>query len=161
MRSFALWTLGAAAAFLATAGAFLLLANSGGSAADGPISRAEPSEPALALSFPEDRLEDLQRRPGQKVALDVENAGNEELANVNLMLDVTSEDTARPHERLYQESVENLPPASSVTVEFEIDLSSPPLPDGNPAAEQDREILEARATTPEGVSTVKTAVVAP
>lgn len=172
MRGVALWVLGASVAFLVMAGAFLLLANLASDPATGdPIPRAEPSdpeppEPVLTLNLPEDRLENLERRPGQKLAVDVENSGSEELTGVDLTLDVTSENTAQPHARSYQASVENLSPATSATVEFEIDLSSP-IPVGNEAGPggaskaPTREILEARATTPEGYSTVKTAVLAP
>lgn len=167
MRSVALWTLGGLFAFLATAGAFLFLANLGdGAAASDPIPRAEPSEtaepgPALVLGLPEERLEPLQRRPGQRLALDVGNEGDEEMPGVELALDVVSENTARPRQRSYEQTVEQLAPGETAIVEFEIDLSPPP-PDGMPEpAQQPREILEVRASTPEGASAVKTAVLAP
>lgn len=172
MRGVALWALGTTVAFLATAGAFLLLANLGGvPARSDPIPQVDPSQsqysgPTLLLDLPEDRLEGLERRPGQRLALDVENGGDEELPSVDLTLDVTSEDTARPRTRSYREAVEHLAPDESTTVEFEIDLS-PPMPaegrEANPAGTdpQAREILEIRATTPEGASAVKTAVLAP
>lgn len=167
MRSVALWTLGGLFAFLATAGAFLFLANLGdGAAASDPIPRAEPSEtaepgPALVLGLPEERLEALQRRPGQRLALDVGNEGDEEMPGVELALDIVSENTARPRQRSYEQTVEQLAPGETAIVEFEIDLSPPP-PDGMPEpAQQPREILEVRASTPEGASAVKTAVLAP
>ena len=174
MRGVALWVLGAAVAFLVTAGAFLLLANLGGTpAASGPIPRADPSEaqdskPILVLDLPEDRLEGLERRPGQVLALDVENGGDEEIPSVDLTLDVTSGNTAQPRKRSYRETVERLTPDELATVEFEIDLS-PTMPAGGregpaPPASADpqaREILEVRATTPRGASAVKTAVLAP
>ncbi len=172
MRGVALWTLGAAVAFLATAGAFLLLANLGGglTVSDGPIPQADPSKaqdskPTLVLELPEDRLEGLERKPGQRLALDVENGGDEEFPSVDLTLDVTSGDTAQPRKRSYRETVEQLAPNEPATVEFEIDLS-PPLPAASREApagadSQSREILEVRATAPEGASAVKTAVLAP
>jgi hypothetical protein len=160
--------------FLMTAGAFLLLANLGSAPATGGlIPRAEPAETetpesTLTLSIPEEQLEDLERRPGQKLTLDVENSGSDELAIVDLALDITSENTVRPHARSYQASVEDLSPAVTATVEFEIDLSSPTMPaddrEGGPGSANQsppREILEARATTPDGYSTFKTAVLAP
>lgn len=172
MKGIALWALGATAAFLAAAGAFLLLANLlGNPAASDPIPRADSSQaqgsgPALLLDLPEERLEGLEKRPGQRLVLDVENGGDEELPRVDLTLDVTSGNTARPRKRSYQDTVERLAPGESTTVEFEIDLSPQmsaegrePSPAG--AASQPREILEARATTSEGVSAVKTAVLAP
>ncbi len=171
MKGVALWALGATVAFLATAGAFLLLANLGGvPPANDPIPQVDPSQvqysgPTLLLDLPEDRLEGLERRPGQRLALDVENGGDEELPSVDLTLDVTSGDTARPRKRSYRKTVEQLAPGESTAVDFEIDLS-PPMPaegrEANPAGAdpQARKILEVRATT-EGASAVKTAVLAP
>ncbi len=147
--------MGAAVAFLATAGAFLLFASLDLATSD-PIPRAEPARDpgsVLALELPENRLEGLEREPGQKLALDVENRGDEELASVDLALGVASEDTARPDTRYYQRTVEGLAQGETITVEFEIDLSSP--------SASDRGILEFRATTPDGDSAVKTVVLAP
>ena len=108
-------------------------------------------------------MEELEREPGQRLTLDLENGGEEELVDVNLTLDVVSENTARPHARSYWERLERLAPDETASVEFEVDLS-PPVPVGepNPGTEpQYREILEARATASGGVSDVKTAVLAP
>lgn len=118
------------------------------------------------LDLPEDRLEGLEKRPGQRLNLDVENGGDQELPSVDVTLDTISGNTARPRKRSYRETVGRLAPGESTTVEFEIDLS-PQIPaegrEANPTGTdpQTREILEARATTPEGVSAVKTAVLAP
>jgi hypothetical protein len=171
VRGIALWALGVVVAFLATAGAFLLLANlSGGAAASDPIPRAKPSEskdpePTLALELSEDQLEELERRPGQRLALGVENVGDEKLSGVEITLDVTSENTVRPRTRTYQETIGQIAPNESRTIEFEIDLSPPLLPEGSGEGpdpdSQAREILEIKATTPEDVSAVKTAVLAP
>ena len=172
MKGVALWSVGAIVAFLATAGAFLLLANLlGNPAASDPIPPADPSrtqgsEPTLLLDLPEDRLERLEKKPGQRLALDVENGGDEELPRVDLTLDATSGNTARPRKRSYWETVGTLASGESTTVEFEIDLS-PQMPaegrEANPAGAdpQPREVLEAKATTPEGASAVKTAVLVP
>jgi hypothetical protein len=171
VRGVALWALGAVAAFVATAGAFLLLANlGGGAAASDPIPRAEPSEaqnpgPTLALELFEDQLEELEREPGQKLTVGVENMGDEEFSSVDLTLDVTSENTVQPRTRSYQKTIGQMAPNESTTVEFEIDLSPPIPPEGGEGStspdSQTREILEARATTPEGASAIKTAVLAP
>jgi len=175
MRDVVLWALGGLLAFLATAGAFLLLANFGDGATESdPIPSAKPSttpnlEPPpvpLVLTLFEDRLEGLQRRPGQRLALNVENGSDEELPSVELTLDVVSENTARPNKRSYQQTLGPLAPGEATEVGFEIDLSLP-MPAGtsekaNPGSEgQTREILEILATTPEGASAVKTAVLAP
>ena len=167
MRGVALWVLGASAAFLLTAGAFLLLANLGSDpTTSDPIPRAEPSStrsstPALALRLPEEQLGGLQRGPGQKLILDVENGGEEEFRSVNLALVVASENTARPRARYYWATSENLAPGATTSVEFYIDLSTPAGGPPNTDPQESREILEIRATTPEGTSAVKTAVLAP
>lgn len=175
MRDVILWALGGLLAFLTTAGAFLLLANFGDGATESdPIPRAKPStapdlEPAsvsLLLTLSEDQLEGLQRRPGQRLALNVENGSDEELPSVELALDVVSENTARPNKRSYQQTLGPLASGEATEAEFEIDLSLP-MPAGTRekaspgSAGQTREILEIRATTPEGASAVKTAVVTP
>ena len=121
MRGVALWVLLTSIAFLATAAAFLLLASLGGYPESAPIPRADPSEsqerPALSLRIPEDRLEELEREPGQRLTLDLENGGEEELVDVNLTLDVLSENTARPHARSYRETLERLAPDETASVE--------------------------------------------
>jgi hypothetical protein len=79
------------------------------------------------------------------------------------MLDVASEDTTRPRARYYQETG-NLAPEETTTVEFEIDLTPPVTDEGRetyPAEGQARGVLEIRATTPDGASAVKTAILAP
>jgi hypothetical protein len=172
LRSLALWVLGASVAFLATAGAFLLLASLGGvPVTSDPIPQADPSAPespgpALVLKLPQDRLEQLKIGPDQRLAVDVENGDDEELPIVNLALVVASENTTRPPTRYYWATTENVAPKEVATVEFDIDLS-PPTPsednEVNPRAvlQEDRQMLEIRATTPGGASAIKTAVLAP
>jgi hypothetical protein len=171
VKGVVLWALGTSVAFLATAGAFLLLANLGGGSATGDAipraegSAAQDSGPALILELSEDQLEKLERRPGQKLELDVKNGGDEEFPGVDLTLDILSENTTQPRTRSYEETVERLAPGEAASVEFDIDLS-PPIEgktrEGGPGAgPPPRDILEVRATTPDGVSAVKTAVLAP
>ncbi len=118
------------------------------------------------LDLSEDQLESLEKRPSQRLVLDVENGSDEELPRVDVTLDATSGNTAWPRKRSYWEAIGTLAPGESTTVEFEIDLS-PQIPaegrEANPAGAdpQPREVLEARATTPEGASAVKTAVLVP
>jgi hypothetical protein len=169
MRGVALWALLTSVAFLMTAAAFLLLASLGDDPESAPIPRADPSETrenlTLSLKIPEDRLEKLAREPGQRLTLDLENGGEEELVDVNLALDVISENTAQPRVRSYREALEPLAPGETASVEFEIDLSSPDSAgtrESNPDAElQYREILEARASASGGASDVKTAILSP
>ena len=164
MRGILLWLAATSAAFLATAGAFLLLADFGAGPGSGPIPRApDAAGPALALGFAEDRLGELERSPGEAVILYVENRGDGELPAVELTLDVASEAAPEAGARRYRASVEGLAPEErrAVTVDG-VDLS-PPAEDDEPAEspEDAREILEARATAPGGVSAVETAVLTP
>ncbi len=161
-RGVLLWSLATSAAFLATAGAFLLLANLGtgpGSGSD-PIPRApEAAGPALALRFAEDRLGELERRPDQALTLYVENRGDRELPEVGVTLAVASEANLSADPRRYEENLEGIAPGERRAVEMQVDLS-PPVTE-TPEAQDQREILEARATTSDGVSAVETAVLVP
>jgi hypothetical protein len=164
LREIALWTSGAALAFVVTAGAFLLLAN----LATVPSARnltpdppAKRSSPVLDLQLDEDRLASLRAHPGQSLDLTVKNEGDRNLTDVNLTLGVSSENTALPDPRYYHRTVESLPAGESVLVRFEFDLA--PLERTTPASlpaapDASRKILEIRATTPGGVSTVRTAI---
>ncbi len=162
MREFALWAAGAALAFLLTAGAFLFLANlaTGPSAEDLPAApgRGEPG-PALDLDLNRDRLASLEPAPDQELLLTVHNAGGRDLSNVNLTLEASSEDTANPRSRYYRRTLRDLKAGEEVEVGFLLDLSKPPERSAAPTTSDERsEILEIRATTPEGVSVVRTAI---
>jgi hypothetical protein len=164
MREMALWISGAALAFFVTAGAFLLLANlatvpSDRSLTPDPSSRRPGS--VLDMHLDEDRLASLRAHSGQSLDLTVRNEGDRDLTDVNLTLGVSSENTTSPGPRYYHQTVESLPAGESASVHFRFDLStleqtatSPPLA----APEPSRKILEIRATTPGGVSTVRTAI---
>ncbi|HEV2742641.1 MAG TPA: hypothetical protein VGV91_05770 [Rubrobacter sp.] len=160
MRSAALWAAGAALAFLLTAGAFLFLANlaTAPPTQDLPAApaRGEPG-PALDLDLNRDRLSSLEPAPDQELLLTVQNAGDRDLSNVNLTLEASSEDTANPHSRYYRRTLRDLEAGEEVEVGFLLDLSKPQ--EGSAAATDERsEILEIRATTPEGASVVRTAI---
>ena len=167
MKEAALWISGAAFAFFATAGAFLLLANLG----TGPSERnltpdPPPAEagPALELSLNQNQLASLRALPGQELEVGVRNAGDEDLSHVNLTVEVSSENTALPDALYYRDNVNELPAGSSVPVRFYLDLSQRKSTMGAattaPAVpEPPRKIIEVRATTPEGESAIKTAIV--
>ncbi|CAN5235279.1 hypothetical protein BH24ACT19_BH24ACT19_05520 [soil metagenome] len=170
MKGVFLWALGGTTAFLATAGAFLLLASLGSSSETStPIPPAEragagsSSSPALVLDLPEERLVGLGRAPGQRLALDIVNRGNEDLAGIEIELEVVPADTTRPRQHNYREVLETLAPGEATTVEFELDLS-PSLPTETrpPGADlRAREILQLNASAPGVAPAVKTAVLAP
>jgi hypothetical protein len=162
VREALFWVSGAAVAFFITAGAFLLLANLG----TGPSEKNLPADPGtdesgpdLELNLEEAELATLAPLPNQRLDLTVDNVGSEDMSNVNLTLEVSSEDTALSDARYYRETVEKLAAGKSTTVPFYLDLSTPEagltVPD---VPEPPRTIVEVRATTPEGVSAVKTAI---
>jgi hypothetical protein len=167
VKEAALWISGAAFAFFATAGAFLLLANLG----TGPSERNLTPDPppaeaglALELSLNQNQLASLRALPGQELEVGVRNAGDEDLSHVNLTVEVSSENTALPDALYYRDNVNELPAGSSVPVRFYLDLSQRKSTMGAatsaPAVpESPRKIIEVRATTPEGESAIKTAIV--
>jgi len=167
VREAALWLFGAALAFFVTAGAFLVLAN----LATGPSERnltpdPPPAEsgPALELTLNRERLESLRALPGQELEVGVRNTGDEDLSGVNLTVEVSSENTALSDARYYRENVKELPAGSSAPVSFNLDLSTyvsaaPSTLPTSTALEPPRRIIEVRATSPEGVSAIRTAIV--
>ena len=167
MKEAALWISGAAFAFFATAGAFLLLANLGTGPSERNLTPDPPpaeSGPALELSLNKNRLASLRALPGQELEVGVRNAGDEDLSHVNLTVEVSSENTALPDALYYRDNVNELPAGSSVPVRFYLDLSQRKSTMGAattaPAVpEPPRKIIEVRATTPEGESAIKTAIV--
>jgi hypothetical protein len=167
VREIVLWISGAALAFFVTAGAFLLLANLANAPSDKsltPDSSSGGSGPALELSLDEDRLASLRPLPGQSLDLMVKNEDSKQLSDVNVTLGVSSENTALPDSRYYRQTVEKLPPGGAATVRFEFDLSAPAQPVARPTTavpEPSRKILEIKATTPKGISTVTTVILPP
>jgi hypothetical protein len=167
VKEAALWISGAAFAFFATAGAFLLLANLGTGPSERNLTPDPPraeAGPALELTLNQNQLASLRALPGQEVVVGVRNAGDEDLSHVNLTVEVSSENTALSDAFYYRDNVNELPAGSSVPVRFFLDLSQRESTMGAaasaPAApEPPRKIIEVRATTPEGESAIKTAIV--
>jgi hypothetical protein len=163
VREAALWASGAALAFFVTAGAFLLLANLG----TGPSEESLPpdphpaqSGPALQLNLDEGELASLRARPDQRLDVGVKNLGDEDLTDIHLILEVSSENTALSDARYYRETVDTLDAGRSTTVSYYLDLS---VQEGTsstmPATpESPRTIVEVRAATPTGVSAIKTVI---
>lgn len=163
MKGMLIWTAGAVLAFLATAGAFLVLANLSSTLSTRSVEpEPAPSNTAsqLGLELNESRLQELEKESGQVLPLTVDNPGESALSNINLTMRVTSEDTAQPGTRYYQAIISELAAGESKTVRFTLDLSSSERTQvtrgsGSP---EPRSVLEVQATTPEGISAVKTAV---
>lgn len=160
MRGAALWVAGAALAFVLTAGAFLILANlaTDSSAENVPPAPAQ-GKPGPALDLEMGLLTSLKPRSGQELLLTVQNAGGSKLANVNLTLATSTGDTSNPGSRYYRRTVRNLGVGEDAEVRFLIDLSGSGTSTTPSPLQEPSRILEVRATTPEGVTAVRTAVV--
>ncbi len=167
MRDIVYWLTGAALAFLVTAGAFLFLANLATAPSEkrlNPDQARGGSGQSVDLILDREQLASLRDRPNQSLALVVENEGGEQLSDVNVTVSVFSENTALSDPRYYRQTVEKVPTGEAASVPFEFDLlvreePGANLPTGNP--EPSREILEIRAKTPEGNSTVRTVILPP
>jgi hypothetical protein len=164
VREALFWVSGAVLAFLVTAGAFLLLANLGTGSSEKSLAldpRPARPGPALEVDLSEGELASLRALPDQRFEVGVKNPSDRDLRDVHLTLEVSSENTARSNARYYRETVDALAAREAVAVPFDLDLSAP---EGTSSAvpavpEPPRTILEVRATTPTGVSAVKTAIV--
>jgi hypothetical protein len=167
MRDIVLWLSGAALAFLITAGAFLFLANLATAPSEkrlDPDQARGGSGQAVDLILDSERLTSLKPLPDQSLELEVKNEGTKQLSDVNVTLSVSSENTALPDFRYYRQTVEKIPAGKAARVRFEFDLPAREDPVARPPAENPeptREILEIRATTPEGNSTVRTVILPP
>lgn len=166
MKEATLWAFGAVLAFLITAGAFLLLANLATGSSEESLAPNPGDGPArpgssLDLDLNKGRLEALRSAPDQSLEIDVENTGERTYSDVNLTLRVSSDDTAYPQTRYYRHTVKDLTAGEIAPVVFTLDLSDtlPTTQSVSATPSESQKILEIRATTPEGVSAVRTAIV--
>ena len=165
MRDVIFWLSGTALAFFITAVAFLVLANLATVPSEKSLT-PDPapggSGPAVELMLDAGRLTSLKPLPDQSLDLVVKNEGDRRLSNVNVTLIVSSENTAFMDTRYYRRTVDKVKAGGEADLRFEFDLSDPERPaPGRPASEPARRILEIRANTPEGISTVKTVILPP
>ncbi len=165
MRGVLVWGVGAALAFLVTAGAFLMLANLSSTLSTrsvDPKPAPSASAPLLRLELSEPQLEELEKKPDQTLPLKVDNTGASALSDISLTMRVTSENTAQPGTRYYRATIKDLAAKESKTVRFTLDLSYPKPPQNSRSGASEmpepRIVLEVQATTPEGISAIKTAV---
>ena len=167
MRDVVFWLSGAALAFLITAGAFLLLANLATAPSEKslrPDQTPGGSGHTVDLELDSERLAHLRSLPDQSLEVVVENEGSKRLSDVNVTLIVSSENTALSDSRYYRRTVEEIPAGGAAGVRFEFDLATLEQPGAKQLAatqEPSREILELRAATPEGGSTVRTVILPP
>lgn len=164
MRDIVFWLSGAALAFLVTAGAFLFLANLATAPSEkhlNPDQARGESGRAVDLILDREQLASLRYLPDQSLSLVVENEGEEQLSDVNVTLSVFSENTALSDFRYYRQTVQKIPAGEAASVRFEFDLLVREEPAARPPTanpEPWREILEIRATTPDGNSAVRTVI---
>jgi hypothetical protein len=165
MRGVAIWLSGAALAFILTAGAFLLLANIAAIPPEQSLTPEPPeaaSQPIVELELNADQLASLKTEPDQSLDLTVRNESSTPLSDVNVTLRVFSENTALSGSRYYRQMVGKVPANGTADVPFGLNLSEPRhRVTGRPASEPAREILEIKATTPDGISTTKTVILPP
>ena len=164
MRDVAVWLSGAALAFFLTAGAFLLLANLATIPFEKNLAPDQPEAggPAVELVLDSEQLASLRPAPDQGLDLEVKNEGIKPLSDVNVTLMVSSENTALADYRYYRQTVEKVDAGGTADVRFGFDLSEPEQRvTGRPASELAREILQIKATTPDGISAVKTVILPP
>jgi hypothetical protein len=167
MRDIVFWLSGAALAFLVTAGAFLFLANLAIAPSENSLNSEQASGGSgqtVDLILDREQLVTLKVGSDQSLDLVVENEGTGPLSDVNVTLGVFSENTAHSNHRYYRQTVEKIRAGEAASVRFEFDLPvrEEPVaipPTANP--EPSREILEIRASTPEGNSTVRTVILPP
>lgn len=164
MRGFAPWIAGSILAFLVTSAAFLALANLGAAPSEIRLESREPqprSNSSLDLGLDEAGLASLEAAEGQSITLDVRNGGDEALSDVALTVEVYSEDTSLSESGRYRKTIQEITPGETATVPFDLDLSPPEDAPAYPSPEPPRTIVEVRATTPEGVSAIRTVILQP
>lgn len=170
MREAFFWTISTILAFAVTATVFLTLAEIGTAPPEqslGPDDerRARPEVP-LTLELGENELSDLEEASGQRLGMTISNGSRRELTDINVYLILSSDNTAEQDTRYYEAEIQRLAQGASRRVNFTgLDLSPPGPGDGEETGESSREnldedsfnILEMRAASSEGASTVKTA----
>ena len=164
MRGILVWLLSAAIAFFFTAGAFLLLANLGSNASERNLEPRSPpeSQPLMEIVLQRDQLSNLQPLGDQRLSFRVKNGSESNFSQVSVTMRVSSDNTAFGESRYYRAEIENLKSGGSKPVRSRIDLSpfeaTQGQMSGSDSEDENRIILEVQATTPEGISSVKTAV---
>jgi hypothetical protein len=170
LRGAFFWTVSTILAFAVTAAVFLTLAEIGTapperSLGPGDERRARPEAP-LTLELGQNELNDLEEAEGQRIAMTISNGSRRELTDINVYLILSSDNTAKQDTRYYEAEIQRLARGESKRVNFPgLDLSPPGTGDEGEAGESSQEdpdadsfnVLEMRAASSEGASTVKTA----
>lgn len=170
MRGAFFWTISTILAFAVTATVFLTLAEIGTapperSLGPGDERRARPEAP-LTLELGQNELNGLEEAKGQRLDMTISNGSGRELTDINVYLILSSDNTAEQDTRYYEAEIRRLAQGESKRVNFPgLDLSPPDPGNEGASSESSREnlnedsfsILEMRAASSEGASTVKTA----
>ncbi len=165
MRGVLVWASATAFSFLAAAGMFLLLANMSARSYSGEQS-LEPrrSSPApaedLGIAISKEELASLKEREGQRLRVGIRNASGRTLKDVEVRVEVSSENTAIKERRSYREEIGALSPKETTRITVELDLS-PFAPPDEALPEQPRKIVEVTATAAGEPPQVKTAILPP
>lgn len=164
MRDVVVWILGTVLAFALAATAFLLLANLLATPPErnlAPPAREDRSSSALDLELDSNQLGGLEAQASQKLDLAVRNEGDIKLSDIHLTLEVASENTALSETRYYRAGIKEMGPGAFRKAAFAIDLSPPKDPGRNFVPDElksPQTIVEIQATTPSGVSAVRTVI---
>lgn len=143
-----------------------MLANLGSGASERrlePGSDSPETRPPLELSVGEEQLNSIERLADSGLILRVNNRSQDAFSRVSLTLRVFSEDTTLTSSRYYQAEVSDLQTGNSERVRFPLELTTASNSRGSNTyaagkAKRSRVVLEVQATTPEGISAVKTIV---
>ncbi|WP_047865290.1 hypothetical protein [Rubrobacter aplysinae] len=167
MRGTLFWITSTVLAFAVTAAVFLMLAEVGTSPPERSLSadagREGGDRQSLGLDLRQETLQGLEEAEDQELGMSLSNGSDRPLTNINVYLILSSEDTAEQNARYYEASISELAANESKRVTFDLDLSSPDASESGGGESGSREqdsftILEARAASSQGASTVKTAV---
>lgn len=167
MRGVLFWVTSTALAFALTAVVFLMLAEIGTAPPEHSLNAGDERQPSssqtLSLELRQSALENLEEAREQALGVTLSNNSDRELTDISVYVLLYSEDTAEQNTHYYNAEIQSLAPGESKTARFELDLSPPEDGEsgGASAGSQDESsftILEIRAASSEGASTVKTAV---
>lgn len=170
LRGAFFWTVSTILAFAVTAAVFLTLAEIGTAPPEqsldpGDERRARPEAP-LTLELGQNELKDLEEAKDQTLHMTISNGSRRELTDINVYLILSSDNTAEQDTRYYEAKIQRLSRGESKRVNFPgLDLSPPGPGNEGESSESSQEnpdedsfnILEMRAASSEGASTVKTA----
>jgi hypothetical protein len=165
MRGVLAWAVATALSFVAAAGMFLLLANMSARSYDEqslePRQRSPAPVEGIRIALSKEELASLEQSDGQRLEIGLRNTSGRRLEDVEVRVEVFSENTAVRERRSYGEEVGSLAPGGeSARVAVELDLSPLSSPRETPP-EQPRRIIEVRVSAAGEPPRFKTAILPP